>query len=135
MTSPTVCAVGIEAPEDRVEALLKELEGKDISEVVAGGLSKLASVPSGGGGGMVAAAPGGGGGMQLLQGNTKGTKAWNPRAWTVVHVCMSVAGVLATAELQPHLLYQVQPLAVGAPTLLRRRRRRRRKKRRSRRTM
>lgn len=42
-------AVGIEAPEDRVEALLKELDGKDISEVVAGGLSKLASVPSGGG--------------------------------------------------------------------------------------
>jgi hypothetical protein len=38
-----------------VEALLKELEGKDISEVVAGGLSKLASVPSGGGG--VASAP------------------------------------------------------------------------------
>lgn len=31
-----------------MEALLKELEGKDISEVVAGGLSKLASVPSGG---------------------------------------------------------------------------------------
>ena len=41
--------MGIEAPEDRVEALLKELDGKDISEVVAGGLSKLASVPSGGG--------------------------------------------------------------------------------------
>lgn len=32
-----------------MEALLKELDGKDISEVVAGGLSKLASVPSGGG--------------------------------------------------------------------------------------
>ena len=57
--------MGIEAPEDRVEALMKELEGKDISEVVAGGLSKLASVPAGGGGGMIAAAPGGGG-MQLL---------------------------------------------------------------------
>ena len=41
--------MGIEAPEGRVEALLKELDGKDISEVVAGGLSKLASVPSGGG--------------------------------------------------------------------------------------
>ena len=39
-----------------MEALLKELDGKDISEVVAGGLSKLASVPSGGGG-IAAAAP------------------------------------------------------------------------------
>ena len=45
-----------------MEALIKELEGKDISEVVAGGLSKLASVPSGGGGGIAAAAPAAGGG-------------------------------------------------------------------------
>ena len=48
-------AVGIEAPEDRVEALLKELDGKDIADVVASGLSKLASVPSGGA--VAAAAP------------------------------------------------------------------------------
>lgn len=41
-----------------MEALLKELEGKDISEVVAGGLSKLASVPSGGGGAASAPAAG-----------------------------------------------------------------------------
>lgn len=52
-------AVGIEGPEDRIDALLKELEGKDIADVVAGGLSKLASVPSGGG---VAAGPASGGG-------------------------------------------------------------------------
>lgn len=38
-----------------MDALLKELDGKDISEIVAGGLSKLASVPSGGG--VAAAAP------------------------------------------------------------------------------
>ena len=52
-------AVGIEADSERVEALLKELEGKDITEVIAAGVSKLASVPAGGGG--VAAA----GGMSL----------------------------------------------------------------------
>ena len=51
-----VFAVGIEADSDRVEALIKELEGKDIAEVIAAGVSKLASVPSGGGG--VAAASG-----------------------------------------------------------------------------
>ena len=49
-------AVGIEADSERVEALLKELEGKDITEVIASGVSKLASVPAGGGG--VAAAGG-----------------------------------------------------------------------------
>ena len=48
-------AVGIEADSDRVEALLKELEGKDITEVIASGVSKLASVPAGGGGAMAAA--------------------------------------------------------------------------------
>jgi hypothetical protein len=41
--------VGIEADSDRVDALLKELEGKDITEVIASGVSKLASVPAGGG--------------------------------------------------------------------------------------
>ncbi len=41
--------MGIEADEDRVDALLKELDGKDIAEVIAAGCSKLASVPSGGG--------------------------------------------------------------------------------------
>ena len=42
-------SVGIEADSDRVEGLLKELEGKDITEVIASGVSKLASVPAGGG--------------------------------------------------------------------------------------
>ncbi len=40
--------MGIEADSDRVDALLKELEGKDITEVIASGVSKLASVPAGG---------------------------------------------------------------------------------------
>lgn len=48
-----------------MEKLLEEVSGKDISEILAEGLSKLAAVPSGGGGGAVAAAPaaaaGGGG--------------------------------------------------------------------------
>ena len=60
MLTLQLCAVGIEAESERVDALFSELEGKDITEVVAQGLSKLASVPSGGGG--VAAPSGGGGG-------------------------------------------------------------------------
>ena len=59
--------MGIEADSDRVDALFSELEGKDIAEVVAQGLSKLASVPSGGGGG-VAAGGGGGGGAAAAAG-------------------------------------------------------------------
>ncbi|SPO04241.1 probable 60S acidic ribosomal protein P2 [Cephalotrichum gorgonifer] len=49
-------SVGIESDSERVEKLLSELEGKDISELVAEGSSKLASVSAGGGG---AAASGG----------------------------------------------------------------------------
>lgn len=41
-------SVGVEAEESRLSALLAELEGKDIAELVAEGNTKLASVPSGG---------------------------------------------------------------------------------------
>ncbi|GAB7365892.1 hypothetical protein MBLNU230_g7220t1 [Neophaeotheca triangularis] len=49
-------SVGIEADDERLNTLLKELEGKDISELISSGQEKLASVPSGG-----AAAPAAGG--------------------------------------------------------------------------
>ncbi|KPM45994.1 hypothetical protein AK830_g513 [Neonectria ditissima] len=51
-------SVGIEADDDRLDTLISELEGKDISELIAAGSEKLASVPSGGGGGGGAAAGG-----------------------------------------------------------------------------
>jgi large subunit ribosomal protein LP2 len=41
-------SVGIEADQDRLNTLLKELEGKSIDELIAQGSSKLASMPSGG---------------------------------------------------------------------------------------
>ncbi|EEA22228.1 60S acidic ribosomal protein P2 [Talaromyces marneffei ATCC 18224] len=48
-------SVGIDADEERLEKLISELEGKDISELIAEGSTKLASVPSGGAGGAPAA--------------------------------------------------------------------------------
>lgn len=50
-------SVGIEAEKDRVDKVIKELAGKNVTEVIAEGSKKLASVPSGGG----AAAPAAGG--------------------------------------------------------------------------
>lgn len=41
-------SVGIEAEDERVDALIAELDGKDIQELIAEGSSKLASVPTGG---------------------------------------------------------------------------------------
>ncbi|KAL6145628.1 hypothetical protein ACLB2K_056314 [Fragaria x ananassa] len=68
-TSPTaediktiLGAVGAEADEDRIQLLLKEVKGKDITEMIASGREKLASVPSGGGGAVAVAAPAGGAG-------------------------------------------------------------------------
>ncbi|GAB4856422.1 60S acidic ribosomal protein P2 [Ancistrocladus abbreviatus] len=56
-------SVGAEADGDRVQFFLSEIEGKDITEVIASGREKLASVPAGGGGSVaVAAAVGGGSG-------------------------------------------------------------------------
>ncbi|PSR98502.1 60S acidic ribosomal protein [Actinidia chinensis var. chinensis] len=56
--------VGAEADDDRIHLLLSEVKGKDITDLIACGREKLASVPSGGGGGGAVAmvASGGGGG-------------------------------------------------------------------------
>ena len=55
-------SVGAEADEEKLEFLLAELKGKDITEVIASGREKFAAVPSGGGAiavGAPAAASGG----------------------------------------------------------------------------
>lgn len=49
-------SVGIEADTDKAEKVIKELNGKNVNEVIEAGSKKLASVPSGGGA-AVAAAP------------------------------------------------------------------------------
>ncbi|KAK1301496.1 hypothetical protein QJS10_CPB12g00639 [Acorus calamus] len=54
-------SVGAEVEDDRIEFLLSEVKGKDITELIASGREKFASVPSGGGGVAVAMAAGGGG--------------------------------------------------------------------------
>ncbi|KAM0068406.1 putative ribosomal protein P2 [Helianthus debilis subsp. tardiflorus] len=53
-------SVGADCDDDKIELLLSEVKGKDITELIASGREKLASVPSGGGGVAVAAAAGGG---------------------------------------------------------------------------
>ncbi|KAG6812743.1 hypothetical protein H0H92_000789 [Tricholoma furcatifolium] len=52
--------VGIEPNTERIDALLAELSGKSIDELIAAGSSKLASVPSGGAGAAAPAAAAGG---------------------------------------------------------------------------
>ncbi|KAJ8551981.1 hypothetical protein K7X08_028424 [Anisodus acutangulus] len=52
-------SVGAEADDDRIGLLLSQVEGKDITELIAAGREKLASVPSGGGAVAVAAPAGG----------------------------------------------------------------------------
>lgn len=52
-------AVGVEADDERIELLLSQVKGKDITELIASGRQKLAAVPSGGGGAAVAVAVGG----------------------------------------------------------------------------
>ncbi|KDP34714.1 hypothetical protein JCGZ_10919 [Jatropha curcas] len=56
-------SVGADADDDKIQLLLSQVEGKDITELVAAGREKLASVPSGGGVAVAAAAaPAAGGG-------------------------------------------------------------------------
>ncbi|GMP84593.1 hypothetical protein CsSME_00038060 [Camellia sinensis var. sinensis] len=53
-------SVGAEADDDKIELLLSEVKGKDITELIASGREKLASVPSGGGGAIAVTSYGGG---------------------------------------------------------------------------
>ncbi|XP_055128961.1 large ribosomal subunit protein P2-like [Symphalangus syndactylus] len=41
-------SVGIEADDDRLKKVISELNGKNIEDVIAQGIGKLASVPAGG---------------------------------------------------------------------------------------
>ncbi|NP_001292790.1 60S acidic ribosomal protein P2A [Zea mays] len=51
-------SVGCEVDNEKMELLLSQLSGKDITELIAAGREKFASVPCGGGGGMAVAAAG-----------------------------------------------------------------------------
>ena len=51
--------VGAEADDDKIELLLSQVKGKDITELIAAGREKLASVPSGGGVAVAVAVAGG----------------------------------------------------------------------------
>ncbi|GFQ00233.1 60S acidic ribosomal protein p2 [Phtheirospermum japonicum] len=57
-----LASVGVDAEEDQIELLLSQVKGKDITELIASGREKLASVPAGGGAVAVAAPAGGAGG-------------------------------------------------------------------------
>ncbi|CAM8963012.1 unnamed protein product [Rhodiola kirilowii] len=70
-----LASVGAEADEDKLQLLLTEVKGKDITELIASGREKLASVPSGGGGGgggvVAVSANNGGGGAAPAAAETK----------------------------------------------------------------
>ncbi|KAG0462629.1 hypothetical protein HPP92_021105 [Vanilla planifolia] len=52
-------SVGAEADDNRIELLLSEVKGKDITQLIASGREKFASVPSCGGAVAIAAPAGG----------------------------------------------------------------------------
>ncbi|KAK4762135.1 hypothetical protein SAY87_030019 [Trapa incisa] len=67
-------SVGAETDDDMVQLLLSEVKGKDITELIASGREKLASVPCGGGGGAVAIAASAGGAAPAAASEPKGEK-------------------------------------------------------------
>ncbi|PIN09218.1 60S acidic ribosomal protein P2 [Handroanthus impetiginosus] len=54
-----LASVGADADEDRIELLLSQVKDKDVTELIAAGREKLASVPAGGGAVAIAAPAGG----------------------------------------------------------------------------
>ncbi|CAN6553811.1 unnamed protein product [Malus baccata var. baccata] len=57
-----LASVGAEADDDRIQLLFSEIEGKEITELIASGREKLASVPAGGAAAVAVAATAVGGG-------------------------------------------------------------------------
>lgn len=55
-------SVGADVDDDKVDFLLSQLDGKDITEVIASGREKFAAVPSGGGVAVAVSGGAGGGG-------------------------------------------------------------------------
>ncbi|XP_006643860.1 60S acidic ribosomal protein P2A-like [Oryza brachyantha] len=54
-------SVGCEIDSEKMELLLSQVSGRDITELIASGREKFASVPSGGGAAVAVAAPASGG--------------------------------------------------------------------------
>lgn len=63
--STLLSSVGVDVEESRISALLSELEGKSVQELIAEGNTKFASVPTGG------AAPSAGGASAAAGGSTE----------------------------------------------------------------
>ncbi|GBG91811.1 hypothetical protein CBR_g53700 [Chara braunii] len=59
-------SVSADVDHKRLDKLMKEVEGKDVNELIAAGREKFSSVPSGGG--AVAVSAGGGGGGDAASG-------------------------------------------------------------------
>ena len=55
---PLFSSVGVDADDEKVNMVVKELAGKNVEDLIKEGLEKVSSVPSGGG---AAAAPAAGG--------------------------------------------------------------------------
>lgn len=96
--SSVISAAGAEADAAQVELLLKELEGKDVDELIKDGKEKLKSVSlgGGGGGGGVAAAPAAGGAApadagkkvsQFLYMRNNTIYMWREREWCL-YMCV-----------------------------------------------
>jgi large subunit ribosomal protein LP2 len=72
-------SVGATAPADEVEQVVSKLKGKDLDQLIADGLGKMASVPSiGGGGGSGGGGGGGGGGAAAAAGGAAAPAAKEP---------------------------------------------------------
>ncbi|KAH6781521.1 60S acidic ribosomal protein family [Perilla frutescens var. hirtella] len=62
-------SVGAEADDDKIELLLSQVKGKDITELIAAGREKFAAAA--GGGAVAVAAPSGGAGVDATSAETK----------------------------------------------------------------
>lgn len=97
--------VGAEADDDMIELLLSQVKGKDITELIAAGREKLASVPSAGGAAVAVAASGGGGGAAPAAAESKKEEKVEEKEESEEEVSLSWPHLVGNSTLIFHYSY------------------------------
>ncbi|KAF3635226.1 60S acidic ribosomal protein P2-4 [Capsicum annuum] len=79
-------SIGADADDDRIELLLSQVKGKDITELITSGRKKLASVPAGSGGAVAVAVLVGGAAAAPVAEEKKKEKRNLMRTWDVIPI-------------------------------------------------
>merc|ERR1712071_230788 len=97
-------SIGVEIDDAKLSKICEDLEGKDINEIIAGGMSKLATVSSGAGAAVAGGAAAEGGAQKRKKKRKKRRKREVRLPWTAALTCSEAPMVMMTTMTRTNLL-------------------------------